>query len=64
MLLIIRGIVFPVCFILAGAIMALRLLPVAPHDGFRIVPALVLSLALIALGVHRLMTVARLRRTS
>ncbi len=63
-MLILRGVVLPIGFIFTGAILLLRLVPVAAHAGLRIVPALVLALALIGLGVHRIMLVARLRKVA
>ncbi len=63
-MLIYRGIVLPTGFILAGVVLLLRLVPGAVHDGLRIIPALVLGLALIALGVHRILLLRRLRKAA
>lgn len=49
-------------FVALGAVIAVRMFSLAPQSGFKIVPGLVLGLAMIALGVHRLALIfARLR---
>ncbi len=61
MLLIARA-ALAVGFVVFGSIVAARLLMYAPQAGFRIVPGIVLGLAMIALGVHRIALIVRLRR--
>jgi hypothetical protein len=61
-LLIVRTL-FAVGFIVFGVIVFFRLVVFAPQAGFRIVPGVVLALAMVALGVHRIVLVLRLRNT-
>jgi hypothetical protein len=47
--------------ILLGIVILVRMLAVVPVGGFAIVPGVVLGIAMIALGVHRLKLIARVR---
>ncbi|HEY1882588.1 MAG TPA: hypothetical protein VGG51_06050 [Candidatus Cybelea sp.] len=45
--------------ILLGIVILVRMLVVLPMGGFAVVPGVVLGVAMIALGVHRLRLIAR-----
>ena len=47
--------------ILLGIVILVRMLAVVPAGGFAVVPGVVLGVAMIALGVHRLKLIARVR---
>jgi hypothetical protein len=53
--------VFSIAFIVLGALVIARIVSFFPQAGFRIVPGLVLGLAMIALGGYRIAQVARTR---
>lgn len=59
-MLLVRG-ALAVMMILLGVVILMRTLE-SLRAGFAIVPGVVLSLAMIALGVHRLSLIARVRR--
>jgi phosphate/sulfate permease len=59
-LIVLRGI-FAALYIGAGAIIVAEMLLIAPHAGSRIVVGAVLGIAMIALGVHRLVLIRRMR---
>ncbi|MGH7736573.1 MAG: hypothetical protein ACREMP_01695 [Candidatus Tyrphobacter sp.] len=59
-LVLMRG-VFAALYVVAGAIIFARLALVAPVAGWRIVSGAVLGLAMIALGVHRIVLIWRTR---
>ncbi len=61
-MLLFRGVILPVGFILAGGVITARLALEAPHYRLLILPGLVLGFALIALGVHRIALVRRLHK--
>jgi hypothetical protein len=52
---------FSVAFIVLGALVIARVIPLFPEAGFRIVPGLVLGLAMMALGAYRIVQVRRMR---
>ncbi|HEY9084661.1 MAG TPA: hypothetical protein VIN40_01765 [Candidatus Tyrphobacter sp.] len=51
-------------FVVFGTIVAVRLLAYAPQAGLRIVPGVVLGLAMITLGVHRIALIVRVWRNA
>lgn len=59
-MLMLRG-VLAMGFVVFGTVVTLRLLAYAPQAGFKVVPGVVLGLAMIALGIHRLLLIMRLR---
>ncbi|MFZ0032218.1 MAG: hypothetical protein WAK84_10135 [Candidatus Cybelea sp.] len=59
-MLLARG-VLAIAMIACGAVILARMLVSAPA-GFAILPGIVLGGAMIALGVHRMMLIARVRR--
>ncbi len=59
-MLLVRAL-FGVGFIAFGVVVFLRLVVFAPQAGLRIVPGIVLALAMVALGIHRIVLVLRLR---
>lgn len=59
-MLLVRG-VLAGAMILLGIVILARMLAVAPAGGFAVVPGVVLGVAMIALGVHRLKLIARVR---
>lgn len=55
---------FAALYIVAGAIIIAEMAFAAPHAGFKIVVGIVLGAAMIALGVHRLVLISRVRRSA
>lgn len=55
-----RG-VMAAAYILFGAIVIARICALAPQAGLRIAPGIVLGVAMIALGAHRLWLIKRAR---
>jgi hypothetical protein len=51
-----------VAMVLCGLVILVRMAQALPAGGFAILPGVVLGLAMIALGVHRLSLIARVRR--
>ncbi|MFY9720213.1 MAG: hypothetical protein WAK16_11270 [Candidatus Cybelea sp.] len=49
--------------LLLGLVVVIRMLALLPGAGLTIVPGIVLGAAMIALGVHRLSLIARVRGT-
>jgi len=45
-----------------GAVVLVRTLALAPMGGFSILPGVVLGAAMVALGVHRISLILRMRR--
>ncbi|HTA40482.1 MAG TPA: hypothetical protein VK760_15460 [Candidatus Acidoferrales bacterium] len=46
-----------------GVVILVRMIPLAHSGGFAILPGVVLGLALIAYGVHKISLIVRIRRT-
>jgi hypothetical protein len=61
-MLLFRGIM-GAAYILFGAVVVARISALAPQAGLRIVPGIVLGMAMIALGAHRLWLIKRTRET-
>jgi hypothetical protein len=61
-LLWVRG-AFGIGFIGLGCLVLARLLPFAPKAGLQVAPGIVLGLAMIALGVHRMLLIRRILRS-
>lgn len=59
-LVVVRG-VFAALYIVAGIVIVVEMAAFAPKAGFKIVVGVVLGAAMVALGVHRLFLIARLR---
>ncbi|HTX60618.1 MAG TPA: hypothetical protein VMH02_13190 [Verrucomicrobiae bacterium] len=59
-MLILRG-ALAVLMVAVGSIVAVRTAELAPSGGLAIVPGLVLGAAMIALGVHRIALIVRMR---
>lgn len=59
-MLFVRG-VLAGAMILLGIVILVRMLAVVPAGGFAVVPGVVLGVAMVALGVHRLKLIARVR---
>lgn len=59
-MLLIRSL-FSIAFIVLGALVIARILPLFSQAGFRIIPGFVLGLAMIALGAYRIAQVRRMR---
>jgi uncharacterized membrane protein YhaH (DUF805 family) len=55
---------FAAGFVVFGSIVVVRLLAFAPQAGFKIVPGVVLGLAMIGLGVHRIALIVRRLRSA
>jgi hypothetical protein len=51
-----------VAMVLCGLVILVRMAQALPAGGFAILPGVVLGVAMIALGVHRLSLIARVRR--
>ncbi len=59
-MLVLRG-AFAVLYMVAGAIIIAEMALTSLHAGFKVVTGIVLGVAMIALGVHRLSLIARMR---
>jgi hypothetical protein len=53
---------FGLGFIVLGVVIFVQMAAFAPQAGGRVIPGIVLAGAMIALGVYRLVTIARMRR--
>jgi hypothetical protein len=51
-----------VAMVVLGIIILARVLPLAHTGGFAILPGIILGAAMVALGVHRISLIVRLRR--
>jgi uncharacterized membrane protein HdeD (DUF308 family) len=60
--LVSRGALSAIMVVL-GIIILVRMLPLVSTGGFATVPGLILGVALIALGVHKISLIIRIRRT-
>ena len=55
--------VLSVVMVAIGGLILIRMLTLAPSGGFGIVPGVVLGGAMVALGIHRISLILRMRRT-
>lgn len=62
--LIVLRAIFSALYIGAGAVILAEMLLLAPHAGTKIVVGVVLGVAMIALGVHRLVLIRRMRSSA